>query len=850
MEHKAYIMKIILKNFRHHRDDTFEFPDEGLILLSGERGSGKSTIFKGIVYALYGCVRKPYSHGTTTCQVILEFRDMIITRTNRPNRVVVQYQDSDYEDDAAQGLIDSIIGTNFQEFSASSYVVQRSQNSIVSMTPSEQVKFVEKIAFNDNDHINCREKIKNETKRCKALLSQTEGKICAVEEQIERVESDLPANPIDSSVDFEEIKKTYECTLKDMQEKKVIFEKLVEEREKLQKMEDENKNLSEQKKKLDIEINQFSSLRSNIGRVLEDEEIENLETKLEKSKLCLYQTKTFYEVQSIEKKIEKYREIERTRLKDQIAEMRNSLPSSEELAHLEQNVSNIENTRQKYESEAREIETIQKLHDESTAIIKKNLALSKKIFREDKRISRIKKCESLVNFLKSKLNVAEKGVKKSQLQIKNLESKLSRQEILGKLYECPNCSTTLSFTNEKLREVTKDDNVDEDVDDYEIQLLSSKMQLVSDEARIIKISQMLEELNFSMANLKEKIPEHTVNFDHRSAIDMEKRFAIYQHTREDLGKLELKKPEDSSAIVDLLKEMKILSKGYPKKFQPSEKIEDVNEKISSLTKELEDAWKNKSEYSSLSREITSRKRKIDLINNRIPKKKLVPSKNRTIQSISEEINSLQKHVMFLTEELQGLTEKMKNISKYEIYKSQLVSLEELRGQCSNYKVEHREIQRSLEGALGLEVAGKEAEILAMEKTIESINEHAKNYLDQFFDDPINVRLEISKANAKGVVKTQMNTMIQYRGSTYDPSDDPSGGEMQGIELAFLLGVNDMLGSSILLLDECINNLDAENNTNTLSCLRSISNNKLVIVISHEAIKGIFDKVLYLGKQPE
>lgn len=47
-------MKITMINFRCHTNSTFEFPDNGMVLLSGDGGVGKSTTLIAIIYALYG----------------------------------------------------------------------------------------------------------------------------------------------------------------------------------------------------------------------------------------------------------------------------------------------------------------------------------------------------------------------------------------------------------------------------------------------------------------------------------------------------------------------------------------------------------------------------------------------------------------------------------------------------------------------------------------------------------------------------------------------------------------------------------------------------------------------------
>src|SRR3989344_6878636 len=58
------IMKSIkLENIRSYTDNVIELPDRGSILLSGNVGSGKSTILLAIEFALFGIIRGELSGG-------------------------------------------------------------------------------------------------------------------------------------------------------------------------------------------------------------------------------------------------------------------------------------------------------------------------------------------------------------------------------------------------------------------------------------------------------------------------------------------------------------------------------------------------------------------------------------------------------------------------------------------------------------------------------------------------------------------------------------------------------------------------------------------------------------------
>ena len=71
----------------------------------------------------------------------------------------------------------------------------------------------------------------------------------------------------------------------------------------------------------------------------------------------------------------------------------------------------------------------------------------------------------------------------------------------------------------------------------------------------------------------------------------------------------------------------------------------------------------------------------------------------------------------------------------------------------------------------------------------------------------------------------------------------SGGEIQRIVLAFNLALSDMFNLPILLLDESTSNLDQELTNTVINGIKSNYNNKLVILIAHQVISGIFDNVI-------
>ena len=73
-------MKLKLVNFLCHEDFEIDLGNNGISLLSGHSGSGKTSILKAIFFALFGEGNKLQMYGKTSCSVELNFDDIKILK--------------------------------------------------------------------------------------------------------------------------------------------------------------------------------------------------------------------------------------------------------------------------------------------------------------------------------------------------------------------------------------------------------------------------------------------------------------------------------------------------------------------------------------------------------------------------------------------------------------------------------------------------------------------------------------------------------------------------------------------------------------------------------------------------
>lgn len=809
-------MIITLKNFRCHKSATFEIPDEGLVMLSGKSRAGKTTILNGIVYALYGNIRKPYSHGTSSCSVKLTYKNIIVTRSNRPNKLVVEYLDETYEGEAAQGLIDKLMNASASEFMASSYIIQNKSNSVVSMTPTEQAKFIENLAFDGDDHKKYRVSIKEFLDSVKNELHTHEGKISVVEQNLSDIREE-----IEEFGEVEECEYTAEDIKKqkhEMHKKITVNTNTVKDlREIEKKLEAEsirNTHIEDKRKSLDIEISGYRRQLSELGTVLSEEEIQSHEDELAEKKSLLKNTELYAKCVALKRNIKKY-ESERSATQEKI---KKKILSEEEVRDIKEKISQLNSSQSKI-SRAEAEEKYQTIFTE---------------YKEKfgaKTICRIKKPDALAKFLERQIHLYETHVSTAQKKLTVVDEKLIRSDVLSKTYECPECHSHLRFEKECLRAVTDDTS-----DSTQPNLQEKKDELYRKLTNLENSLAKLQEFSTTLESIKDSLEGDTPEVDE----DIE---TLQQKLAENAVYTEQLKNSSSKILQDMRVEFKKLVKYLPPKFKPSLTSQELHDQILELQKTIEEGWRKKSAHSSLSREISTREKKLA---------NTTPSVGRMLKSDAPTmtLEKVRSKILELSNSIVEYTNNLKNISDYEEATHKISKLKDLRmiQQKLHAKLDElltvkKSLVRDSESATEILKLSKEAEILAMTKTIESINEYAKFYLQELFEDTVVVRLESTKTTGKNT-KTQINTSVFIRGEE-SSMDDLCGGEKQKIELAFLLAVSDMIGGPMILLDECLNNLDAEVNMDVLMYLKSLSSEKLILVISHEAIKGVFDHIINL-----
>lgn len=168
------VVTLSLKNFRCWENKTFTFQDNGIILISGISGKGKSTILNAILFVITGNVKNVVTFGKekANMEVVLSIQDLVITRGKNPTRFTVKQGMRVYEEDQAQNIINSYFGCDFKHIS---YIDQDNSNSFVYLSPEAKMTFLRHLLLSTEPIDDIKDKIKAKMDACKKELITEEA---------------------------------------------------------------------------------------------------------------------------------------------------------------------------------------------------------------------------------------------------------------------------------------------------------------------------------------------------------------------------------------------------------------------------------------------------------------------------------------------------------------------------------------------------------------------------------------------------------------------------------------------------------------------------------------------------
>ncbi len=261
------------------------------------------------------------------------------------------------------------------------------------------------------------------------------------------------------------------------------------------------------------------------------------------------------------------------------------------------------------------------------------------------------------------------------------------------------------------------------------------------------------------------------------------------------------------------------------------------ENLEQLALQVKELSRVKMEAENLERELSRLNQKILATQQSLSR---LPAMKESVSA--EEVERVQQKSREMEEKLLGLKQMREKLTKVEEYAKRR---REYKNWEQSVKKQAELVEITGQELVSLETFLRkitEAETKCLEETIRVLNRKVQEYLDKFFpDDPIRMELATEKESKKSV-KTEIALKVLYKSEECDLSS-LSGGEYDRCALAFLLAVNEVCSSPLLILDESIGSLDMTNAENVLEVLKETVQEKVVILVQHQATCGSYDHVV-------
>lgn len=812
-------MKLKFTNFLCYEEFEIDLGKKGISLLSGDSGSGKTSILKGVFFALFGDGNKVQTYGKTSCKVELYFDDMKIIRTKRPNRLVVNDM---YEDDAGQEVINKKFGNTFK---TSGYIQQNNLNSFMLMSPADKLEFLEKFACKDIDIA----KIKIKTK---ASIQQANEDLINITAQLNTTKNIFEEMDVPLDIKFPLPFKKKSSIPKIINNQKIKFSNYLVLRKRIKKF----------IKNTEDELHNVNFLNISISSKLEN--LKDLRAKIDEINDDLENEKVYYFGDEILAKLKE--DLSNCLRNKELIELRNQMLNNENLLlDMKENEimalhNELENINSTLWTEYSKEETSNLIEDLKSCLV--NLEKQEKL---EKELSTIDNTESAIT------NKKEELTRLNDLLI----SKKEMISLQHKTYTCPCCSSNLKLVNDKL-EISNLNHESLVNDEVCPEKLNEEILIISKEISKLTKSLLIDEANLEKAiaikkeifEIKKLYEDDLESDDIVVDLNYLKEFKHSQLLLEKKTK-EIRHNIDNEVFSSSYNSFLTNNQNLRLKVQHLEdnsRIQSYDEEY--LRREINEQENSSKKLKHLSIELKKLETKENEINNSISDlKEKHESSYKEIRSediLSGILIEKENELSQIQDDMKKQEELLLEITNWEANEKEIVKYDNFKEKIKLLEDKEKESRAEYVAVSKFRDKILEAESLAMINIINSINQHASIYLESFFPDhPISVSLLTFK-QGKDSVKPKINVNVFYKGMETDLTP-LSGGELSRVILAFTLALAEMFNTPLLMLDECTSNLDQELSNIIFETISENFSGKQTIVVAHQVVEGCFDKVIKL-----
>jgi exonuclease SbcC len=791
-------MRITLTNYRCYDSIELYLPDEGIHLLRGDSGVGKSTLLSSIAWIIYGGPASSAKLPTAKTIGILEISpSFIITRKKRPDTLTVSHSSSSYEGDEAKEFLESLFGSKTLWYTTS-YIPQGERNSLLTGTNSDKMDILRKLAFGDDDPDEILLKISNETSKA-ATKSESLSSIHNTEVEKFNKKCDTLYNPPDETM------KEIMDNIKELKERqKELNEKEKERCKFIGKQESLSSSLLSLNKRKE-------RLEKEIHNPLTEKECEELDRLISLSSI------SEKEIEESKREKSKYDSLALSLSKRE----RPSILSLDSYSELSDNqlISLLNKTLV-------EIHKIESDRDRYNKEDEKALSLGIEYNQESIKnyIERIDELISAQPFLSYNRELQEKKSKYEEIEspeeeIIHVKLALSSAKDSLTLKLCPHCGKSVRLKGSNI--IKSDTNPVSPQEIAELETSLSQLML-----RKSKYDEM-QKLKLSIEQLE-------------NSIDSSK-----------LDEVELSKKQIQEYTSYKKKALSIVILPEPKSLNQSISEEEIERALSYLSIES-DMSKCKWNEKLLNLNMKEIKRE----------KEALIQKRKQYEEYSSSLSSLIKEIERVDNELQNITSEIPLSYKNEIdelLKDEEVEQKkkERRRVADEIEKEEEEIlkkEKVVEEAIRkhelleqLKTIAIKTQCETLENVILSLNVSVQDILIDLFEEPISIQLSLFKTTkTTNKTKQQVNLVIKYKGMETDTISSLSGGEADRVSLAITIALSKLSPSPFLFLDESLASLDGNRKEACIDSMRKhIPSSKLVLCVMHDGVEGMYDGVIHL-----